>query len=70
MKVTALIPESLIADVKSLTNGKNITDSLIKALTEWVNIKRINELNLRVSEEPLTFRKGFTAESVRETNRS
>ena len=41
MKVTALIPDDLITDVKQLTQGKNITDSLIKALSEWVSIQKI-----------------------------
>jgi len=70
MKVTALIPEELITEVKELTQGKNITDSLIKALSEWVDIKKIKELNLQVSEDPLEFKSGFDAESARETNRT
>ncbi len=70
MKVTALIPEELITEVKELTQGKNITDSLIKALSEWVDIKKIKELNLQVSEDPLEFKPGFDAESARETNRT
>jgi len=70
MKVTALIPKALIFEVKELTNGKNITDSLIKALSEWVDIKKIKDLNLQVSEKPLEFKSGFSASSVRETNRS
>ncbi|MBT3478153.1 MAG: DUF2191 domain-containing protein [Candidatus Marinimicrobia bacterium] len=70
MKVTALIPRSLIFEVKELTNGKNITDSLIKALTEWVDIKKIKDLNLQVSEKPLEFKSDFNAQSARETNRS
>ncbi len=70
MKVTALIPEELIAEVKELTDGKNITDSLIKALTEWVDIKKISDLNKQVSEDPLEFKPSFDAESARKTNRS
>ncbi|MBC8345234.1 MAG: DUF2191 domain-containing protein [Candidatus Marinimicrobia bacterium] len=70
MKVTALIPEALIDEVKTLTHGKNITDSLIKALTEWVDIKKIHDLNLQVSEKPLEFKSDFDAQSSREINRS
>ncbi|NHZ85529.1 MAG: DUF2191 domain-containing protein [Planctomycetia bacterium] len=70
MKVTALIPEELISEVKELTQGKNITESLIKALSEWVDIKRIEELNLQVADKPLEFKSGFDAESARETNRT
>lgn len=69
MKVTALIPDDLVSDVKQLTQGKNITDSLIKALSEWVSIQRIKSLNSKVSKTPLSFRDGFNAQSVREINR-
>jgi hypothetical protein len=31
MKITAIIPDELVDEVKQLTQGKNITDSLIKA---------------------------------------
>ena len=47
MKVTALIPDDLIADVKQLT------DSLIKALSEWVSIQKIKSLNTQVARTPL-----------------
>jgi len=40
MKVTALIPDELVAEVKQLTQGKNITESLIIALDEWVAIQK------------------------------
>ncbi|MFQ6678693.1 MAG: DUF2191 domain-containing protein [Fidelibacterota bacterium] len=70
MKVTALIPEKLISEVKDLTKGKNITESLIKALSEWVDIKKIQELNSQVSEKPLEFKSGFNAGSAREINRT
>lgn len=70
MKVTALIPNTLIDEVKTLSNGKNITDSLIKALTEWVNIKKINELNQQVADKPLEFKPNFDAEKIRNINRS
>ncbi len=70
MKVTALIPEELISEVKELTQGKNITESLIKALSEWVATQKVKELNLHVAEKPLEFKKGFDAESARETNRT
>ena len=32
MKVTALIPEDIIAETKKFTGGKNITESLLIAL--------------------------------------
>ncbi|MFQ5753343.1 MAG: DUF2191 domain-containing protein [bacterium] len=69
MKVTALIPDELVADVKQLTRGKNITDSLIKALTEWVSIQKIKSLNAQVGKTPLVFKEGFNASSTRKINR-
>jgi hypothetical protein len=69
MKVTALIPDHLVSDVKELTQGKNITDSLIKALSEWVSIQRIKSINSQVEKNPLVFKDGFNARSVRKINR-
>ncbi|MCH8127155.1 DUF2191 domain-containing protein [candidate division KSB1 bacterium] len=69
MKVTALIPDDLIADVKQLTQGKNITDSLIKALSEWVSIQKIKSLNIQVARTPFVFKEGFSSSFVRKINR-
>ncbi len=69
MKITALIPDDLVADVKQLTQGKNITDSLIKALSEWVSIQKIKSLNTQIAQTPLVFKEGFSGSSVRKINR-
>ena len=65
MKVTALIPDEIINDVQEYTKGKNITESLIKALSDWLYIKRIQKLNSDVKKEPLQFAEGFNAMTVR-----
>ena len=65
MKVTALIPDEIISDVQEYTEGKNITDSLIKALSDWLYIKRIQKLNSEVRKEPLQFIDSFNAEQLR-----
>jgi hypothetical protein len=65
MKVTAIIPDDIINDVQEYTEGKNITDSLIKALSDWLYIKRIQKLNKEVRKNPLQFTKGFNAETLR-----
>jgi hypothetical protein len=65
MKVTALIPDEILKDVQEYTKGKNITDSLIKALSDWLYIKRIQKLNSDIKKEPLQFVKGFNAITVR-----
>jgi hypothetical protein len=69
MKVTAILPDDLISDVKHLTGGKNITDSLEKALSEWIKIAKLKQLNKKLEQNPLTFSKEFTAERVRKLNR-
>ena len=65
MKVTAIIPDEIVNDVQEYTKGKNITDSIIKALSDWLYIKRIQKLNNEVRKEPLQFADGFNAEIVR-----
>jgi len=67
MKITALIPDDIINDVQEYTEGKNITDSLIKALSDWLYIKRIQKLNREVRKKPLRFADGFDAEALRNT---
>ncbi len=44
MKVTTLIPDDLIVEVKHYAGGKNLTESLISALKEWVSQRKIKEL--------------------------
>lgn len=69
MKVTALIPDSLVEDVKKLSRGKNITDSLIIALREWIAIQKVKSVSQKIKRSPLKFSPGFTAENVRALNR-
>jgi len=69
MKVTALISDELISELKKYAKGKNLTDSLTTAIKEWVDLKRIRELNEYVKEKPLEFNSDFSAEEVREINR-
>ncbi len=70
MKVTALISDVLIQDVKKLSSGKNITESLTIALQEWVALKNTENLNKALEKSPLTFKKSFSAAKVRQVNRS
>lgn len=67
MRVTALIPDDLVADVQQLTQGKNITDALIKALSDWVALQRIKSLNEQISRNPLQFHDEFSAVVIGET---
>lgn len=69
MKVTALIPDELIEEVKMLTHGRNTTEAIIIAMREWVSTKRLRQLNEKVRKEPLEFASGFSATKVRDINR-
>ncbi|NQT66249.1 MAG: DUF2191 domain-containing protein [Actinobacteria bacterium] len=69
MKVTAIISDNLISEVKKYAKGRNLTESLTIALKEWLAVKRIKELNNLVKEFPLEFNESFSAETIREINR-
>jgi len=69
MKVTAILPEELVSEVKKYSKGKNITDSLKIALSEWIELKHIIELNKNISKKPIEFEDDITAEKIREINR-
>jgi len=69
MKVTALISDNLISELKKYAKGKNLTESLTIAVKEWLDLKRIKELNDFVKETPLEFSDNFSAGKIREINR-
>jgi len=69
MKVTALIPDDLIERVKKASGGKNITDSLIIALNEYLQQKTVKYFQSELHERPLELRDGFTAYKARSINR-
>lgn len=70
MKVTALIPDELVSEVRHLTAGKNITESLIIALNEWIALQKIRQTREKIKARPLTFRDNFSAHQVRRLNRN
>ena len=69
MKVTALLPDQLIEDVKAHAKGQTLTESLTLALEEWLRLKKIAQLNAQVQKQPLEFAKGFSATRTRTLNR-
>ncbi|TGM46528.1 hypothetical protein EHQ92_00975 [Leptospira biflexa] len=70
MKVTAILPDDLIIEVQKYTEGKNITDSLQKALSEWVKLAKVKKLNEKLRKQPLHFSNEFNAEKIRRINRT
>ena len=69
MKVTALLPDDIIEEVKKLSGGKNVTESILIALQAYVAQHRIRKLIQKTTAEPLQFKGGFTSEKVRAQNR-
>lgn len=59
MKVTAIIPDELVDKVRTISGGKNITESLIIALNEYVKKDKMEKLYDTIQEEPLMFREDF-----------
>jgi hypothetical protein len=69
MKLTALIPDQLLLDVKKRAGCATTTDCVIVALQEWVATKELEELSLELRKSPLMFQAGFSAARVRAHNR-
>lgn len=69
MKVTALIPDNIIDEVKQFAGGKNLTESLIVALEEWISLKKVKKLNSEIEHKPFEFSDNFSAYKVRVINR-
>ena len=66
MKVTAIIADDLISNVKLYTRSSTVTEAITIALREWVDIHNIKELNKQIIQEPICIN---NAQSIREINR-
>lgn len=69
MKVTALIPDELVKEVRQFSSGKNLSESLIIALKEWSSIQKLKALKKKIKKKPIQFSENFSADSVRSLNR-
>ncbi len=69
MKVTAIISDNLIEEVKKHAKGRNLTESLTIALKEWLAAKTIKDLNNMIKESPLEFNPDLSANKIRDINR-
>ena len=69
MKVTAIINDELVKNVVKLSHGKNITEGVVIALEDYVYRKKIEQLIEGFDNNPVEFKEGFSAESIRELNR-
>lgn len=67
MKVTAIISDELINEVKRYSNSSTTTEAITIALKDWLDIHHIKELNARISKKPFNF--DYSAGEIRELNR-
>jgi glutathione S-transferase len=70
MKVTALMPDDLVQEIKRYSSGRNLTESLIGALREWLAARKLRELNSALEKHPLVFGDDISAASLRSANRN
>ncbi|MDR1287608.1 MAG: hypothetical protein LBK08_08380 [Treponema sp.] len=66
MKVTAIIADDLINDVKAYTQSSTVTEAITIALKDWIDIYNIKELNKKIAQKPLFLENG---QKIREINR-
>ncbi len=69
MKVTALIPNKIVNEVRQYAGGSTLTESLIVALKEWLALKKIIALNRSIEKLPLQFNEETSAYKIRLHNR-
>jgi len=67
MKVTAIIDDNLVNNVKAYTRSSTVTEAITIALKDWLDMYKIKELNKSISENPIFIENG---QQIRETNRS
>ncbi|AEF80409.1 hypothetical protein [Leadbettera azotonutricia] len=66
MKVTAIIEDTLVNDVKEFTHSSTVTEAITIALRDWIDIYNIKELNKEISKKPIIIEHG---DKIREANR-
>jgi len=67
MKVTAIIDDDLVNNVKVYTKSSTVTEAITIALKDWLDIYKIKELNKKISNNPIFIEDG---QKNREINRS
>jgi len=67
MKVTAIISDDLVYCVKECTQSYTVTEAINTALKEWVSMRKIKELNNKITQKPIDIKNG---NKIREINRS
>jgi hypothetical protein len=66
MKVTAIIADDLVNDVKAYTQSSTVTEALTIALKDWLDLYNIKELNKKIARRPVFIK---NSQKIREANR-
>ena len=69
MKVTVIMSDQIVDEIKEYSGAKTITKALHIALKEWIEFKRVKKLNSEVRKNRLQFHNHFSASTVRDLNR-
>ena len=67
MKITAIIADDLVNDVKKYTHSSTVTEALTIVLKDWVDLYNVKELNKQIEQNPIYINNG---QDIREINRS
>jgi hypothetical protein len=67
MKVTAIIADDLIANVKEYTKSSTVTEAITIVLQDWINMYNVKELNKKIAQNPITIHNG---QQIRALNRA
>ena len=67
MKVTAIIADDLVNNVKAYTRSSTITEAITIALKDWIDLYNIRELNRQIRQKPVSIENG---QNIRKTNRN
>jgi Lhr-like helicase len=67
MKVTAIIADDLVNNVKAYTHSSTVTEAITIVLKDWLDIHNIKELNKQIAKKPIYIDNG---RQIRKTNRS
>ena len=66
MKVTAIIADDLVNNVKAFTRSATVTEAITIVLKDWLDIYNIKELNKEIRKNPIIIENG---QKIRELNR-
>ena len=66
MKVTAIIADDLISNVKKYTQSSTVTEAITIVLKDWLDLHNIKELNEQIKKNPIVISNG---KKTREINR-